>query len=408
MPLPNIEIRSKKLRGGRASLAPKTESRKERKDRREMLKALIRQGRTDLVERVRKGELDIVDVHQAFDGQRLDELRPLSLGAGTTVNDALDHVLLKIGGEASDGTVRVRKSIAKQIRERFGKDGDADRLIADIPAADIEKFLFEPKPTKPWGRTRKESVRQLGMHAWDVAIKAEREQSERTHTKPRITVNPWREIKIRGTDESVKRVPFLTRAQWLEVEKANADTPHLTLVALGALAGLRVGEQVHLRMELDIDLSKRLIRIQPRKGSFPWKPKTKRSVREVPINDRLAAIIDRHIALGFAGKHYLITLPRQDQPISEKTAGNWTEVAFNRAGVRYGRTREGLTNHSLRHTFCSWLAQEDVQLKKIAELVGDKVETVDRFYAHLTPRDLEKTVRILDVKLESEKDGVIQ
>jgi integrase len=53
---------------------------------------------------------------------------------------------------------------------------------------------------------------------------------------------------------------------------------------------------------------------------------------------------------------------------------------------------EGVTVHTTRHTLATWLCQDDVQLTKIAALLGDTVETVALHYAHHLPTDLERAV----------------
>ena len=65
----------------------------------------------------------------------------------------------------------------------------------------------------------------------------------------------------------------------------------------------------------------------------------------------------------------------------------------------YGRDRgDGATFHTLRHTFASWLVQKDVQLMKVAKLMGDNTEVVEKTYAHLMPKDLRRAVNLLGRK----------
>jgi site-specific recombinase XerD len=54
--------------------------------------------------------------------------------------------------------------------------------------------------------------------------------------------------------------------------------------------------------------------------------------------------------------------------------------------------REKVVFHTLRHTFCSWLAMEGVPLHVIKELAGHKTIQMTERYAHLMPDIRKKAV----------------
>ena len=99
----------------------------------------------------------------------------------------------------------------------------------------------------------------------------------------------------------------------------------------------------------------------------------------------MVAILGDHIRRGYAGERYLIRTKRYDKPLSSERSIHWTRRAFETAGIRYGRKGDGLTLHSGRHTFASWLAQDGVPLNVIAKLLGDTTKVVEDTYAHLIP-----------------------
>jgi site-specific recombinase XerD len=51
--------------------------------------------------------------------------------------------------------------------------------------------------------------------------------------------------------------------------------------------------------------------------------------------------------------------------------------------VRATRLNERLHFHSLRHTFCSWLAEANVSLYAISKLAGHSQTKTTEIYAHL-------------------------
>ena len=159
------------------------------------------------------------------------------------------------------------------------------------------------------------------------------------------------------------------------------------VVGLAFLAGLRRGEIIHLRPEADVllDDDYPLVRVQSRAGRWPWRPKTSRGERDVPLAPSLAAIIEDHIQRGYAGQHYLVRTAGRDEPIGATTLRAWVREAFAQAGITYGAQGDGLTLHSGRHTFASWLAQDGVSLTIVARLLGDTTQIVEQVYSHLVP-----------------------
>jgi integrase len=50
-------------------------------------------------------------------------------------------------------------------------------------------------------------------------------------------------------------------------------------------------------------------------------------------------------------------------------------------------TADGITYHTLRHTFASWLMVRDINPLRIAKLLGNSLEMVLTTYGHLQPAD---------------------
>lgn len=212
----------------------------------------------------------------------------------------------------------------------------------------------------------------------------------RPGTKPRIAQNPVKNVEL-PTVRS-KRAEFLQPAEWRTLIETARGRAVAVLLGLGTLAGLRISEAAMLRPGIDIDMQRRIIRVQPREGEYEWRPKTDRSVRDIPIVDELAELIEEHVRLGFSGERYLIITPGKDRPVARQVLARWVREAFEAAGIRYGRERDALTFHGLRHTFISWLVQEDVNLQKIERLAGTSVKMILQVYGHLVPEDLVRAV----------------
>lgn len=398
--LPPIEIRDQRLRGGRMSISARTDNRVEWRRREAAVRGLMAGGHIDLVERLRsrKDTLHIADVARAVTSQDIDSLRALGRDSQPlTLQANVDRILEMTEATKAEGTLHQYQVICKQLIERF----DGDTLITEITFDALRAWIHEPKATtgnKPWSGARQLLAKALVGRLFKVAIDVEADAAERTRSRARITRNPTKAIEVGDIN---KRAEFLRPAEWQALSRACEGRAVHVLVALGALAGLRAGEAANLRKGIDIediDGARPRIRIQAREGQWKWKPKNRRrGTRVVPVGTELHRIIRSHIDSGFSGDVYLIKTPTgEDRPMARQNIQSWTKQAFEAAGIRYGRDRDALTHHSLRHTFISWLVQADVSLKKIETLAGTSVKMILETYGHLIDDDLEKAISIVD------------
>ena len=65
-------------------------------------------------------------------------------------------------------------------------------------------------------------------------------------------------------------------------------------------------------------------------------------------------------------------------------------------------SRQKLSFHSCRHSFCSWLAMEGVPLHTIGALAGHRNLRATQRYSHLLPDTLQAAVSLLDKTEETE------
>lgn len=411
--LPNIEIRDKRLRGGRLVLSARTSDRREWRRREMALRTLLDRGEMEIIERLRdrRDPLHIADVVRALaDGdaavqalRRGGVYRPAT--DDLTLGSEVERLMQTVRATRSAGTVKEYGIITGQLLEAFGPD-----ITLREVAPKLQDWLHAPKRgrwknsvPRPWGRARQELARAVIGRIFNSAIKAEVLRADQTGQKPRVTINPRHHIEI--ATERTKRVEFLQPHEWAALSATIEGRAVHAALALMTLAGLRIAEVAHLRTGIDVvglGTDEPMVRVQPREGQFPWRPKTDRSVRDVPVGDELHRILLRHVELGFAGDRYFIRAPGMDQPMSTQGLRQWTRAAFEAAGIRYGRKKDALTAHSLRHTFISWLVQADVQLLKIELLAGTSVEMIIRVYSHLMNKDLRAAVKTIDDALSSE------
>lgn len=410
-----IDIRDKRFEGGRFTISSRTKDPTEFALRKAAVYALLEDGARGMriIECLKSGELRIKQVAECVHGNRIDELgeadTPEAVATPQMLGATIDRFLLRVKAKQAVGTFVGYRGFCRGMEAAFGVvRGDDDALITDVPISDItpqvaERWLFEEKATigKAWSARRQVLAHNVAHQVWGLAIEADEDRSEQDGLPRTITRNLWGSGKSRVRPPRIRktRVVFLSREKAGRLLWATRGRPEAVLMALGIYGGLRAGEAINLRTSVDVRLAEGCLAIQPREGAYPWRPKTDNSIRDVPLHPRLARWIRAHVREGYAGETYLIRPSQADKPISPKTRERWVIDAFRRAGIDYGRDKgQGATLHTLRHTFASWLAQQDVQLMKIAALMGDTVIEVERTYAHLLPQDLRGAVQRLDKK----------
>lgn len=404
-----IEIRDPRI--GRLSVRAGTDDSQERDERRKTLTRLLESERgLAIIRRLRERKLTIAQIHgaaRAFDLASMEaerqakEIPPIGLGA------TIDAWLLWLrGADRSPQTISFYRSITKSMESYFGVERDhgelvKDRSIADIGRTEGERWLTERKPAtgRSWAPRTQTVAHSVAAQLWDRAIAEDEERAERFKVPRTIMRNFWRREGSRKGVRAARirktRVEFLRRAEAARLLRALRGQPEAAWIAVGIYAGLRGGEAANLRIEVDLDLKAGVIRIQPRQGAHAWRTKTDNSIRNVPIHPRLARWLRAHIRAGFAGQTYLFRQPGRDAPLSRSGWRHWTKRAFGAAGIQYGRRKDALVYHSLRHTAASWLTMADVHPLKIAKLLGDTVEMVIKTYSHLIDRDLEEAIQRL-------------
>jgi integrase len=196
-----------------------------------------------------------------------------------------------------------------------------------------------------------------------------------------VATNPV--TRIPKVKETGQRLAFLDPVG--EGALHDALPPRLRLAFVVAVhTGLRHSEQAGLRWR-DVDVMTNLVSVDITKNGRP---------RRVPMNAAVrAALID--LASGRA---------RPDDPDERLFPLSYrqTQILFAQAVARaQGQLRDagqdpsrldGITWHSLRHTFASRLVMAGVHLRTVAELGGWRTLAMVQRYAHLSSAHLQEAV----------------
>lgn len=164
------------------------------------------------------------------------------------------------------------------------------------------------------------------------------------------------------------------RVRWLTQEQATRLLQELPehqqdLMLFGLATGLRQGNIRKLRWS-QLNLARKLATIdhdQTKNGQ----------ALGIPLNALAMSVLERRI-----GQHEDFVFTYRGRPIGQVNTKAWTQ-ALVRAGI------ENFRWHDLRHTWASWLRQNDVPTWALQEMGGWKSEAMVRRYAHLSAKHLE-------------------
>ena len=199
-------------------------------------------------------------------------------------------------------------------------------------------------------------------------------------TKPRIG-----EAK-RGAYLDTEQLPIFQAALSLVSE----DSIRIALTLCLQL-GLRSGEARALRWN-DVDYQSGIVHIDhnavvTEKGLIIGEPKTKRSIRKLPLSPYLHDLLLDHQdaqsryarSIGSAWTEMGLVCPNQTGGIMERSR---LHVAVKNIIKVNPELPQDLHPHSLRHSFVSLLISSGLDVVTVASLAGDTVDVITRIYAH--------------------------
>lgn len=225
--------------------------------------------------------------------------------------------------------------------------------------------------------------RYVSTKAADTAPKALRNQMV-TMKKMMSTAVDWQLLERNPAAlVTLPRVPqpeiaFLTPDQMRRLIEA-APQHRRSLIATACVTGMRKGEIIGLMWDA-VDLDARTITVK--RSVYACKvqePKSKRSVRVLPIPDALHVMLKLEAAAdGPDPKHFVFS--GTEEPIAGTVPNKVLKRALKRAGL------PAVTFHGLRHSFVAAHIAAGTPLKAIQEMAGHAsiTTTMDR-YGHLLP-----------------------
>jgi len=256
------------------------------------------------------------------------------------------------------------EQMLKHLKKFFG----TERQLAEIAAADIEGYKLHRKAAVSGSTVNRELALLKRMFNlaidWDLFLGA----------------NPVRKVKFFREFNIGLRVVSQTEEEKL---LRNAAPYIQDIIRFALNTGLRTGEIFSLLWS-QVDLEKNILNI--------FAPKTQKN-RTVPINSDARKVLE-YWALGKRNESVFYN-PETGQPFVDLKAG--FALACRKAGI------EGVTWHTLRHTFASRVLDRGADIVTVQQLLGHSTVTVTMRYTH-TNLD---SKRAAVAKLESRGDNLV-
>ena len=294
--------------------------------------------------------------------RRTGQLLPVNPRHGVKFSDVV-ALGVKYAEGAKQGDAKGLKARAELACLEFG-----DRAAASITTAELQEWMDNMTEEREWSAGTQNRYKSSISSCFREAMRA-----------GKVTENPMR--LVRRSKEPMGRVRYLTAEEEVRLRAAiKADLPGriksdgqncFDQLDIALYTGMRKTEQFTTSLD-QVYIKARFIYLSATKNG---------SDRFVHLNSAAVAILDRiraeHLRHGRPADEPLFRSKRHE---SIKNPRKWYETALKRAGI------EGVTWHTLRHTFASRLVMKGVSLHQVSELLGHKTLSQTKRYAHLAPK----------------------
>lgn len=293
-----------------------------------------------------------------------------------SIGDAVDRYVTAFESN-ENRAAKSSKTIGGQLKRWLAFQDPATPLDA-VTTTDVLEFQNALKAERYAANTITSTVWRVGsLYHW--FIRRERIEAREEKRQPRALYVPIDPETV--TKAVTRRERYLSTD---EAERLLAATPRSFLfpIAAGLFGGFRVNEMLHLRTHFDVDLELGTLAVQRQPN---WKPKTVRSIRRIPISSALRPALEWHLEHRANDEWVTPSGAFPDRPLGDDGFAKHFYRVVRDAGLIVGnKDPMGVTYHTLRHTFASWLLMAGADMYTVAKLLGNSVKQVEDTYGHLS------------------------
>ena len=178
-----------------------------------------------------------------------------------------------------------------------------------------------------------------------------------------------------------KRIPsVLTKDEVRKILDSVSNEKSNLMISLMYACGMRVSELVNLKIS-DFDFPDKSGKISQGKG---------KKDRNFNIPVFLISLLEKYAKRQKEkNREYLFTGPRGK--LTERNVQKIVNLAAKKAGIK-----KDVHPHTLRHSFATHLLENDVDIRKIQELLGHSNLSTTQIYTHISQQELKKIKSPLD------------
>jgi len=291
------------------------------------------------------------------------------------------------------------KTAKRMFIEKFRKYFKEETLLSSIEYGHLKTYRNELM----------RSISQHGRLLTHSSINSEmsclRHMFEEAVEYDKIKKNPFKDGKSLRLKVDNKQERFLTPE---EARRLFSEcSPHLQQIVECVLyTGMRRQEVLGLKWN------------QVRDGWIYLRDTKTDKRRQIPVSDALSELFDRikssqgsdngnvydlegkRIERTGSGSEYVFTF--KGQPVKDVKVA--LQAACKRAGIPYGRNvPDGITFHSLRHSYGSYLMLQRADFRTTQELLGHEDPKMTQRYTHVADDTKKQAVNSLDWNLHENK-----
>ena len=198
------------------------------------------------------------------------------------------------------------------------------------------------------------------------------------------------------------KVTAMTKEEQKLFEESCRDNAYGRAFLFMLSTGLRIGELIaltwadHKESEGLVSVNKTALRVSAPAGSESRTevvinpPKTEASVRDVPLNKKARAIIEKQKD----GKNIFVFSNKSGQMLDERNIRREMKAI---ADANAGKIKTHLTPHVLRHTFATRMIEKGANIKALSKILGHTtVQMTLDIYTDITPDFKRSTMELLD------------
>lgn len=195
--------------------------------------------------------------------------------------------------------------------------------------------------------------------------------------------NPISKIGVKNADSRRERYLSHREAALLLdcLEFVSCTVCKVALLSL--TTGMRISEITNLKSQ-DVDIDAGIVYLNGKTGR-------RCAYLSEKMRHKIAPLVPSNPA------HFLFANKKGQAVNAHKVSSTFSEVV-NELGFNDGVTdnSQRVVFHTLRHTFCSWLAMEGVPLYTIGELAGHSTVEMTKRYAKLSPDTKREALKYID------------